>query len=120
MMMKTDMLNPKFCYLDVPQDGTVRTMQVIGGPNSDMVSDAGGPGSGTKKRLFRDTYRVRVFTELVGDVSILTPGIYPRVNQINIDLSVYRDCADLTSEALSESFGMMSTGMLSSWNTASR
>lgn len=53
-----DRLPARFGYLEIPQDGTVRNLEIIGGP--DLTSDKDDDG----KRLFTATYRVRVSTEL--------------------------------------------------------
>lgn len=54
-----DFLPARFGYLAVHQDGTVRRLDIIGGPLSDDVRDQDG------KRIFRDVYTVRVSSELI-------------------------------------------------------
>lgn len=98
-------LNAKFGFLDIPQDGTKRTMQLLGGPDLTALKDE------NDKRLFQVSYMIRVFSELVPAVvqSVLAQAI-------NIDLSVYSDTSDLTGPALAESRGILSVGASSSWN----
>jgi hypothetical protein len=103
-----DRLDPKFAFLDIPQDGTKRTMQLLAGPSLETGDDKDG------KRIFWATYVVRVFSELVPDVvrPILT-------NLVNLDLSVYSDMSDLTGPQLAESKGLLSVGASSAWNVSS-
>lgn len=103
-----DRLHPKFAFLDVPQDGTKRTLQLLGGPALTAEYDSNG------KRFFQVRYKVRVFSELVPQVTT-----YANVTSINIDLSVYDDTTDLTGEGLSEAVGILSAGTTSAWNTNS-
>lgn len=100
-------LNPKFAFLDVPQDGTKRTLQLLGGPDAADEYDENG------KRIFRTVYKVRVFSELVPQIIQ-----YARATQINLDLSVYDNIADLSGKELEESHGLLSVGSSSSWKTA--
>lgn len=97
-------LNAKFGFLDIPQDGTKRTMQLLGGPDIQSIKDE------NDKRLFRTTYLVRVFSELV-------PQIVHNalVSQVNIDLSVYSDTNDLIGSDLAN-FGILSVGANTAWD----
>jgi hypothetical protein len=54
-----DYLSPRFGYLVVPQDNTVRRLDVTGGPATDTVLDREG------KRLFRAVWRIRTTAELI-------------------------------------------------------
>ncbi len=54
-----DRIPARFGALAIPQDGTARRVDIIGGP--DMSNDFDDNG----KRLFRGTYRLRVSTELL-------------------------------------------------------
>jgi len=102
-----DRLHPKFGFLDVPQDGTKRTMQLLGGPAPiDMYDDNG-------KRVFRTIYKVRVFSELVEEVVQ-----YALAKQINLDVSVYQDLSDITEAELTEARGLLSVGTAAAWNVA--
>jgi hypothetical protein len=102
-----DRLNPKFAFLDVPQDGTKRTLQLLGGPVPVDQYDANG------KRVFSAVYKVRVFSELVPEVLQ-----YAKATDINIDLSVYDDISDISPAALTEAKGLLSVGAPLSWNVA--
>lgn len=101
-------LHPKFAFLDVPQDGTKRTLQLLGGPALTAEYDTNG------KRFFQVKYKVRIFSELVPQVLQ-----FPKATQINVDLSVYDDITDLTGEGLSEAVGLLSVGSSVAWNTNS-
>lgn len=54
-----DRLMPRFAYLVVPQDSTVRRLDVLGGPETSTVLDEQG------KRLFRAAWRLRTTAELI-------------------------------------------------------
>lgn len=110
-MQMPDKLPYHWGQIIIPQDNTVRTMILSGGPDTPYGVDEDG------KRLFTAVYRVRIFSELYGPVTDLSPGNYPRVSQLNIDLGVYEDASDLTTEELSQSFGMYSLSMQSAWQT---
>lgn len=58
-LMRQSRLHPRFAYLAIPADGTVRRLEVIGGPESQAIDDENG------KRLFRTLYSIRVSSELV-------------------------------------------------------
>lgn len=66
-----------FGYLEVPQDNTIRRLDLLGGPDLDSGRDSNG------KRLFTATWRVRVSTELfvLGD-----PVTYPSVSTVAVDV----------------------------------
>lgn len=53
-----DRIPPRFGYLEVPEDGTVRSLDLIGGPEQVAEKDQNG------KRVFRTHYSVRVYAEL--------------------------------------------------------
>jgi hypothetical protein len=59
MLTSFDYLPPRYGYLVVPQDNTVRRLDVLGGPQTDAVLDEQG------KRLLRATWRVRTTAELI-------------------------------------------------------
>jgi hypothetical protein len=50
---------PRFGYLQIPQDGTVRSLDLLGGPEAEEVIDGDG------KRLFTWTYVVRAYSEIL-------------------------------------------------------
>jgi hypothetical protein len=102
-----DRLHPKFAFLDVPQDGTKRTLQLLGGPVPNDIYDDNG------KRVFQTIYKIRVFSELVPQIVQ-----YVMAKNINLDLSVYQDISDLTGLELEESHGLLSVGSPIAWNVA--
>ena len=74
-------LPERFGFLEIPQDNTVRRLDLLGGPEIDAGRDA------NNKRLFTATYRVRVSTEL-----FLLDGTlrnYPTVSTVNVDAHEY-------------------------------
>jgi len=102
-------LDPRIGFLDIPQDGTKRTMQLLGGPELQTGKDNNG------KRLFWVNYKVRVFSELVP--SVIQPIL---ANRVNLDLSVYNSTQDLSITDLIEVKALLSVGSPAiSWNTAS-
>jgi hypothetical protein len=92
-----------FGYLDIPQDGTVRNMFLMQGPQIEYGKDK------DDKRLFRATYMIRVMTEIIPTVF----NVYDAntVTQINLDLGVYSDVTNLNSEELSANQALISTGL---------
>lgn len=54
-----DYLPPRYGYLVIPQDGTIRRLDVTGGPDTDATRDEQG------KRLLRATWRLRTTAELI-------------------------------------------------------
>lgn len=58
MLAQQDRIPARFGGLDIPQDGTVRRLDLIGGPEMGNVKDVDG------KRLFTAAYRIRVSSEL--------------------------------------------------------
>lgn len=53
-----DYLPARFGGLEVPEDGTIRTLDLLGGPNTSVLKDEDG------KRLLQSVYSVRVTAEL--------------------------------------------------------
>lgn len=51
-------LPERFGFLEVPEDGTVRTLELLGGPDTSVIRDEDG------KRLVQTLYSVRVAAEL--------------------------------------------------------
>jgi hypothetical protein len=108
-------LHPKFAYLTVPQDGTVRSMFLLGGPEWGYGHDENG------KRLIKVTYLVNVYSELITDLQVLSSygGTLVPVSTVDLDLSVYSSTAniDLTTPASIEaSRGIINAGAASSFN----
>lgn len=54
-----DFLNARFGYLEIPEDGTIRRMDLMSGPERQSIHDKDG------KRLFHSIYSVSVSTELL-------------------------------------------------------
>jgi hypothetical protein len=53
-----DRIPARFGYVEIPQDGTVRTLDLLGGPMVEPDRDSDG------KRVFRAVYSIRVVSEL--------------------------------------------------------
>lgn len=53
-----DRIPPRFGYLEIPEDGTVRTLDLLGGPEIEPSNDQ------DSKRIFRAVYSIRVVSEL--------------------------------------------------------
>jgi hypothetical protein len=74
---KIDRIPVRFGYLEVSQDGTVRSMDLMAGPEIVPERDAAG------KRVFRAVYSVRVASELaLHDVY----EIGQRINSVHLDV----------------------------------
>lgn len=104
---------PRFGFLNVPQDGTVRNLFLNGGPERGFARDD------HDKRLLTATYNVRVCGELLGpvDATLDYGGALALASQINLDLSVYSNNAEMSAEQLASSIGVFSVGITSGWNT---
>jgi len=110
----TDKYLGRMSWLDIPQDGTYRFMEVTGGPERSYAKiDV----EGKQKRLLRDTFLVRISSELVGPIINTTPGQYPLATDIEVDLTCYRSFADLSYQQLSESTGIVGSRATVNWNT---
>lgn len=108
-LARTARLPPKGGELWVPQDGTSRTMMLLGGPEQSYGEDEDG------KRLLTSTWRVRVFAELAEDIqsSVAYGGTLVPVNAVNIDLDVYASMKDIdlsTPAGIAENIGILSAG----------
>lgn len=106
-------LHPHFGYLDVPQDGTKRSLFLNGGPEKAYVPD------GHNKRLVTATYNIRVCSELLGpiDAPVAFGGSMALAQYFNLSLDVYSNSSQMTIPELQNSVGVLSVGMLSGWNT---
>ncbi|MFI1796557.1 hypothetical protein ACH427_04255 [Streptomyces sp. NPDC020379] len=60
-------LPARFGYLEIPEDGTVRSLDLAGGPEFVTGWDE------YRKRLFQAVYLVRVTSEVLGEVTEATP-----------------------------------------------
>jgi hypothetical protein len=73
-----DYLPERFGYLQVPQDQTVRRLDLVGGPQLNSGRDS------NNKRLFTATYRIRVSTELF---LLGAPVTFPDVQTIGLTVN---------------------------------
>jgi hypothetical protein len=108
-------LHPKFAFLEVPQDGTVRSMFLTGGPHDGYGTDEDG------KRLFKVTYLVSVFAELAENVQSMQAfgGTLIPASAVNLDLGVYSDIGNIdmnTPAEIEANRGILSVGVGSSFN----
>jgi hypothetical protein len=62
-----DYLHPRWAYLEVPQDGTVRRLEVAGGPEFNEGRDSQG------KRLWQVDYLLHVSAELLDEIAEVKP-----------------------------------------------
>lgn len=92
-------------FLDIPQDGTKRTMQLLGGGTPQNAKDEKG------KRMFMTVYKVRVFSEII-------PALYQytRANYVHLNLSVYTSDINLSVSQVQEAKSLLSVGPTSAWN----
>jgi hypothetical protein len=103
-------------FLNIPQDGTWRRIDLLGGPDTVYANFDSGIGDNSQKRLLQTTWTISIPTEIVGPVTVLDPSTYPWVSQVDLDLSVYQNMEDMTLEEVKESIGLRSAGFGSSWN----
>lgn len=104
-----------FGFLQVPQDGTVRSMFLLGGPEFTYAKDE------DDKRLFAAVFRIRVFSELVQNVQSLNTygGTLVPVSTVDIDLRVYSDVENIdlsTPAEIEKNRGIYSFGRSSQFN----
>lgn len=79
----------RFGYLEIPQDGTIRSLDLIGGPERVAEKDSDG------KRVFRTHYSVRVYSELsLYEVRSLT-GVFNPVESVNLNVHRLDDVYDV-------------------------
>lgn len=76
-LAQIDRIPPRFGFLEIPQDGTVRTLDLLGGPEIVAERDPDG------RRLFRAVYSVRVISELL--IHEVTE-ILNRIESVNLDV----------------------------------
>ncbi|MEU0213611.1 hypothetical protein ABZ281_00335 [Streptomyces sp. NPDC006265] len=67
MLSTRDYLHPRWAYLEVPQDGTVRRLEVAGGPEFNEGRDSQG------KRLWQVDYLLHVSAELLDEIGVIQP-----------------------------------------------
>lgn len=75
-----DRIPPRFGYVEVPEDGTVRSLDLIGGPEREETKDQNG------KRVFRTHYAVRVYSELPLYAVQNVYELFKQVTEVDIDL----------------------------------
>lgn len=73
-----DFLSPRHGYLSIPEDGTVRRLDLMSGPERQNMHDADG------KRIFHNIYTVRVSTELLPVEIDAYSKVATVVNTINV------------------------------------
>lgn len=108
-------LPAKFGFLNVPQDGTVRSMFLVGGPDESYGQDEDG------KRLLKTTFLIQVYSELVQNVQSTQAfgGTLVPVSTVDLDLSVYSDLGSISMNTPAEieaNRGILSVGVGSSFN----
>lgn len=117
-------------YLDIPQDGTYRRLDVTGGPSRGYAHyDPGELGQGDQKRVLYTTWQVRISSEMLYTVWNVNSaavsqqgGGAPVMNaaspaeEIDFDLSCYTSVNNITTAEITQSFGILSTGPSTSWN----
>jgi hypothetical protein len=86
-----DRIPPRFGYVEVPEDGTVRSLDLIGGPEREDAKDSDG------KRVFRTHYAVRVYSELPLYAVQNVYELFKPVTEIDIDLRVLADSYEFGS-----------------------
>ncbi|WP_063728980.1 hypothetical protein [Streptomyces sp. RTd22] len=67
MLSVRDYLHPRWAYLEVPQDGTVRRLEVAGGPEFNEGRDSQG------KRLWQVDYLLHLSAELLDEIAEIKP-----------------------------------------------
>jgi hypothetical protein len=113
-LLQPNYMPSKYGFLDVPQDGTRRSMWLQGGPDIGYGNDEDG------KRLFRSTFLVRIPTELVLPLDVIKPGQYPLAQLINLytdaDAALYYNPSDLTDYDIKEAASIVGSYSSYGWN----
>lgn len=91
-----DYLPPRFGYLEVEQDDTVRTLELLGGPEFTQTHDSDG------KRIFRAVYSIRVASELALSAITQQQGYVTEVAWDVIELAVSPDGSQTTEHFIDE------------------
>ena len=84
-LAEIDRIPPRFGYVEVPEDGTVRSLDLIGGPERVAEKDENG------KRVFRTHYSVRVYAELPLYVVQNVYELFKPVTEVSILLTNLAD-----------------------------
>lgn len=77
-LAQQEFLPARFGYLEIPEDGTVRSLFLEGGPEFESAKDADG------KRIYRTHYVVRVATELPSAIVA-----YVAATEVNLNINQY-------------------------------
>ena len=77
-LAQQEFLPARFGYLEIPEDGTVRSLFLEGGPEFESAKDADG------KRIYRTHYVVRVATELPSTIVA-----YVAATEVNLNINQY-------------------------------
>lgn len=102
-------------YLNVPQDGTYRRLDVTGGPNRGYARyDPSELGQGDQKRVLFTTWQVRVSSEMLYGVEDLRAAVLAQA--VSFDLSCYTTTQNITTAEIHESFGILGVRPQTSWN----
>lgn len=102
-------------YLNVPQDGTYRRLDVTGGPSRGYAHyDPGELGQGDQKRVLYTTWQVRVSSEMLYDVEDTRAAVLAQA--VDFDLSCYTTVENITTAEIRESFGILGVRPQTSWN----
>ncbi|MFE2104003.1 hypothetical protein [Streptomyces sp. NPDC059468] len=80
-MMQRDMLPARFGFLEIPEDGTVRRLDLLGGPELADTRDENG------KRLFRREYLISVSSEMLPS----TADAYVKASSVALDFEYFSD-----------------------------
>jgi hypothetical protein len=80
-VMQRDYLPARFGFLEVPEDGTVRRLDILGGPELADVRDENG------KRLFRREYLISVSSEMLPAVA----DAYVKAQTVALDFEYFSE-----------------------------
>lgn len=102
-------------YLDIPQDGTYRRLDVTGGPSRGYARyDPQELGQSDQKRVLYTTWQVRVSSEMLYPVTDLRAAVLAQA--VDFDLSCYTTVENITTAEISESFGILGVRPQAGWN----
>jgi hypothetical protein len=80
-MAQFDRIPARFGFLTIPEDGTVRRLDLLGGPELVDTRDEDG------KRLFRREYLISVSSELLASVA----AQYAQATSVALDFEYFSD-----------------------------
>jgi hypothetical protein len=81
LMMQRDRIPARFGFLEIPEDGTVRRLDLLGGPELADTRDENG------KRLFRREYLISVSSEMLQSVA----DAYIKATSVALDFEYFTD-----------------------------